>query len=104
MILFDYHLTLSIFAAVLCVIGIISLIVIYNVSFKGEDLMKKRIKRIYALYIGDVNVMDGTKDELAEYLHVKPETISFYLSPSHKNKRCNCNKSPIVVYVGKERM
>lgn len=107
--MFDYKLILSIMEVILSIIGIIVCLIVYRDIIEEETDMenKKRIKRlrnIYALYIGDKNVKDGTSEELASYLNVKPETILFYTRPVHKNNRCNYEKSPIVIFVGKERI
>lgn len=40
----------------------------------------------YALYNGDEFVDIGTKEELAKALNVKPETISFYASPTYRKR------------------
>lgn len=45
----------------------------------------KKLKE-YALYNGDIFVDIGTKSELAQRLNVKPETISFYASPSYHKR------------------
>lgn len=42
-----------------------------------------RIKKLYALYYGDDFIKIGTKQELADYLHVKLRTIDFYASKTH---------------------
>lgn len=65
--------------------------------------MKKNKKRIYALYKGDTYVIDGTKEELAEYLGVKTQTIEFYISPTYE-KRGKTQKSnrKKVIYLGEE--
>lgn len=51
--------------------------------------MKKPI--FYALYKGDEIKTIGTKEELAKYLGVTVETISFYSTPTYRkrNKRGN---------------
>lgn len=41
---------------------------------------------MYALYHGDTIITIGTKQELADYLGVKPDTIKFYNSTYHKNR------------------
>ena len=46
--------------------------------------------KIYALYHGDNYIMQGTKQELADYIGVKVKTISFYMTPAWK-KRTNYN-------------
>ena len=37
----------------------------------------------YAIYRGDELLIIGTKDECAEELSVKPETITFYCTPTY---------------------
>lgn len=51
--------------------------------------MKRAI--YYALYKGDTVLTIGTKEELAKYLGVSVETISFYCTPTYRkrNKRGN---------------
>ena len=59
--------------------------------------------RIYALYKGDVNLLDGTIKELAQYLKVKEKTILFYNSHTYKNNRVkDYSNRYVVVYIGKE--
>ncbi|MCW9699745.1 hypothetical protein [Avibacterium sp. 20-129] len=59
-------------------------------------------KQIYAAYRQDINIVDGTADELAQKLGVKAKTIRKWSSPSyqkqHKGRRI------IVVKLGKEEM
>lgn len=43
-------------------------------------------KMLYALYKGDEFLDIGTKYELAEMLGVKPETITFYASPTYQKR------------------
>lgn len=59
------------------------------------------MKKIYALYKGDNYMMDGTKQELADYLKVKVRTIDFYMSPTYKRR--NKGNRTIVVYLGEEK-
>lgn len=62
-----------------------------------------KLSRIYALYKGDVNLLDGTVKELAQYLKVKEKTIRFYNSPTYKNNRVkDYSNRYIVVFIGKE--
>lgn len=61
----------------------------------------KKIKKIYALYKGDNYITDGTIEELAEYLKVKPSTIRFYTTPTYK-KRMNLENAINVVCIGKD--
>ena len=56
--------------------------------------------RIYALYKGDKWLLDGTKQELADYLKVKIRTIDFYMSPTYE-KRTDGN-SYKVIFIGVE--
>lgn len=58
------------------------------------------MKKIYALYKGEKNLKDGTKQELAEYLKVKIRTIDFYLSKVHERR--SKNNSYKVIYIGEE--
>lgn len=46
----------------------------------------RRKKIIYAIYKGDEYITDGTKDECAEVLGVTPDTITFYASPTYKQR------------------
>lgn len=56
--------------------------------------------RIYALYKGDKWLLDGTKQELADYLKVKIRTIDFYMSKIYE-KRTDGN-SYKVIFIGME--
>lgn len=56
--------------------------------------------RIYALYKGDKWLLDGTKQELADYLKVKVRTIDFYMSKTYE-KRTDGN-SYKVIFIGVE--
>lgn len=59
--------------------------------------------RIYALYKGDNNLIDGTIKELAQFLKVKEKTILFYNSQTYKNNRIkDYSNRYVVVYIGKE--
>lgn len=59
--------------------------------------------RIYALYKGDINLIDGPVKELARFLKVKEKTILFYNSPTYKNNRVkDYSNRYVVVYIGKE--
>lgn len=59
--------------------------------------------RIYALYKGDNNLIDGTIKELARFLKVKEKTILFYNSPTYKNNRVkDYSNRYVVCYIGKE--
>lgn len=63
--------------------------------------MKKR-RMIYALYVGEENVADGTAEELAKRLGVEAKTIRFMSSTAH-NKRVKYNgKAVRTVKVGLE--
>lgn len=53
---------------------------------------------LYALYHGDTFLIVGTKKELADYLKVKEETISFYASKVYlKRKKDNLDNSYLVI-------
>lgn len=58
--------------------------------------MAKR-KYEYALYKDDKFLALGTKEELAEYLGVKPETISFYRSKSYQKRTENSMRERFIV-------
>ena len=45
-----------------------------------------RVCNYYALYKGEDPLCTGTKQELADYLGVSIETISFYASPTYKKR------------------
>jgi hypothetical protein len=57
-------------------------------------------KKIYALYKGDKWLLDGIKQELADYLKVKIRTIDFYMSKTYE-KRTDGN-SYKVIFIGVE--
>lgn len=58
------------------------------------------MKKIYALYKGEKNLTDGTKQQLADYLKVKVSTIEFYTSKVHRRRiKENAYR---VIYIGKE--
>lgn len=44
------------------------------------------MNKIYALYKGDKFIFVGTKEEIANILHVQPRTIIFYASQSYRNR------------------
>ena len=58
------------------------------------------MERIYALYKGEKNLTDGTKQQLADYLKVKITTISFYLSKAYRRR--TTENAYRVIYIGKE--
>lgn len=67
---------------------------------EGVEMKKRRM--IYALYVGEENVADGTAEELAKRLGVEAKTIRFMSSPAH-NKRVKYNGKAIrTVKVGLE--
>lgn len=41
----------------------------------------------YTIYKGDDYICQGTRDECAKYLDVKPDTISFMTTPIYKKRR-----------------
>ena len=60
------------------------------------------MKKIYSLYKGDKWIKDGTKKELAEYLGVKEETITFYGTPTYAKRGKKNSNRKCVICVGKE--
>lgn len=63
-----------------------------------------RRKRIYAIYRGEQNLADGTRDELAAKFNVTPKTITFLSTPAYRRRLerpgHDPNKSLIAVVVG----
>ena len=60
--------------------------------------------KIYALYHGDKFLIVGTKQELADYLGVKVETITFYSSKVYKKRReYNFDNCYLVIEVEDEK-
>ncbi len=55
--------------------------------------------KIYALYKGETNLCDGTIEQLAQYLKVKPSTIYFYTTKASRKRTKNGYR---VVYIGVE--
>lgn len=49
-------------------------------------MMVGRKNRIYALYRGELNICDGTAEEIAEQTGLSVETIKFYASPSYRRR------------------
>lgn len=41
----------------------------------------------YTIYKGDDYICQGTREECAKYLNVKPDTISFMTTPIYKKRR-----------------
>ena len=56
-------------------------------------------RQIYAVYRDDVNVADGTAEELAQKLGVKPKTIRKWATPSYHKR----NKGQRLIVVRLER-
>ncbi|MGX2968773.1 hypothetical protein [Ursidibacter sp. B-7004-1] len=59
-------------------------------------------RQIYAAYRDDVNVADGTAEELARKLGVKPKTIRKWATPSYHKR--NKGQRLIVVKLEKEEV
>ena len=57
------------------------------------------MKNWYAVYKGDAFLCQGTKEECARYLNVKPETIAFMGTPTYKKRRENSDNHLIVIKV-----
>lgn len=57
-------------------------------------------RQIYAVYRDDKNVADGTAEELARKLGVKPKTIRKWATPSYQ--KGNRGKRLVIVKLGKE--
>lgn len=50
----------------------------------------------YAVYRGDAFEFVGSKAEVADWLQVKPKTVSFLASPTLRKRRKNPNKALLV--------
>jgi hypothetical protein len=57
------------------------------------------MKNWYAVYKGDTFLCQGTKEECARYLNVKPDTIYFMTTPTYKKRRENGDNHLIVIKV-----
>ena len=49
--------------------------------------MRWKKEKIYALYIGERNVCDGTIEEIAKQVNKPVELINWYKYPSYKKRR-----------------
>ena len=62
-------------------------------------------KVIYAIYKGDVFVDLGTKEELAERMNVKPQSVEHLVRPSYKKRMAKIQKENtghlIAIRIGK---
>lgn len=70
-------------------------------SKKRRVIGKGIKKKYYAIYKGDEFICMGYKEECAEYLGVKPNTITFWTAPSYK-KRAAHRKNPMLAIVVEE--
>lgn len=59
-------------------------------------------RQIYAAYRHDENVADGTVEELAKKLGVKPKTVRKWATPSYQKR--NRGKRLIIVKLDKEEI
>ena len=62
--------------------------------------MIRKNQGIYAVYKGDKFIDLGTKRELAERMHVRPDFIAYLATPSNK-KRIRKDNALIVIKIGK---
>lgn len=53
----------------------------------------------YAYYKGDKFIDLGSKKHLAEEMGVSVGTITFYMSPEHRERSKGCKDSPIVIRI-----
>lgn len=49
-------------------------------------MMARQGDRIFALYRGELNICDGTVEEIAEHTGMSVATIKFYTSPSYRRR------------------
>lgn len=59
-------------------------------------------RQVYAAYRGEENIADGTAEELAAKLGVKPKTVRKWATPSYHRR--NKGQRIIVVKIGKEAL
>ncbi|ARU65463.1 hypothetical protein FWK45_08765 [Histophilus somni] len=59
-------------------------------------------RQIYAAYRGEINVADGTAEELAMKLGVKTKTVYKWATPSHHRR--NKGQQIIIVKLDKEEV
>ena len=59
-------------------------------------------RQIYAAYRGEINVADGTAEELARKLGVTAKTVRKWSTPSYHRR--NKGQRVIVVKLGKEKV
>lgn len=52
--------------------------------------------QIFALYKGDVNLCDGTIEQIASYLGVTVKTAMFYGAPSYQKRGATNNRLALV--------
>ncbi|MDG6895070.1 hypothetical protein [Volucribacter amazonae] len=65
--------------------------------------MKARQKQIYAIYRGELNLGDGTAEELAKKLNISEKSIRTKATPKFIQQDKN-NKRLIVIKLGKEEI
>ncbi len=53
----------------------------------------------YAVYKGDDLLVIGTRQECADKLGIKPKTVSFYTTPTHRKRIGNSDKSLIAIKI-----
>lgn len=54
------------------------------------------MRTMYAVYRGDTFEFVGTRAEVAEFLGVKKDTVSFFASPANKKRREKSENAIIV--------
>lgn len=57
------------------------------------------MKKHYAVYKDDEFICEGTKEECAEFINVKPSTIHFMSTPAYKKRSDEGNYHLIVIKV-----
>lgn len=61
-----------------------------------------KTRQIYAAYRNDENVADGTAEQLAKKLGVKPKTIRKWATPSYQKR--NRGQRLVIVKLGREEI
>ena len=57
------------------------------------------MKNWYAIYKGDTFLCQGTKEECARYLNVKPETITFFGTPTNLKRSANSKNNNCLISI-----
>lgn len=72
----------------------------FNEYYRNYSKIKGKVdKRFFAVYKGDEFICMGNRKECAEYLGVKPNTITFWSSPAHKRRTAHKKNTYLAIVV-----